>query len=459
MEFKHVGRAVVSTGVSALFTFFISSAAYAETLQGAVKKTIDKNPEIQVELTEKRSREEDVRQARAGYFPTLDATAGDGVEWSNNPTTRADDHCNGHVNGCDWVRRSRFEAGLEFRQMLFDGFLTPNEVRRHKSRVNDQAFRVFSIAENRALGTAEAYLNVMRRQRLLELAEENYKAHQRVYDQVELRSQSGVGRKSDLDQVEGRRALANSNVIAEKSNLIDAETNYLRVVGEVPQDGLEQPEPPAGKMPETMDEAVQKAVDNHPTLKQAGYDVDEAKAQYEVSKHAFYPRFDFEAGRTWNAELDGTDGRNDDVTVMVRMRYNLFAGGKDKARKQQTAHLVDQAKERRNDVYRQVVESMRLSWNAYTATRDNLKYLEDHMKASEKTQEAYAKQFNLGKRTLLDLLDTENELFEARRAYTAALYDNIYAQYRVLTGMGVLLDHLGIEKPAEIQTVDNSDPW
>ena len=176
-------------------------------------------------------------------------------------------------------------------------------------------------------------------------------------------------------------------------------------------------------------------------------DVAATVAQHEASKQAFYPRFDLELGARYGDDLDGTEGRDDDMTAMLRMRYNLFAGGKDKARSAQTARLINEAKEVRNNTYRQVVESMRLSWAAYEATQQQLTYLENYVTASEKTRGAYAKQFNLGKRTLLDLLDTENELFEARRARVNAWHDNQLAQYRILVAMGKLKEYLGVQLP------------
>ncbi|MGD9000683.1 MAG: TolC family outer membrane protein [Granulosicoccaceae bacterium] len=438
MKTKTFSLGLIAVALSSI----ISTPALAVTLQEAVKQTLATNPDILVETNERLARDEERKQARAGYFPSVDVSAGIGHEWSNNPTTRAT------LDGEKTEQYTRGEGAITMRQMLFDGFATSSEVDRQKARVNSQAFRIHGTAQNTAQRAVEVYLELLRRERLLALARENLAAHEKTYDQIKLRSESGVGRKADLDQIEGRLALARTNVIAEESNLFDAQTNYLRVVGELPKDSLEKPTVGA-KMPGSLDLAVEQAVANHPTLQSAEADVEATRAQHRAAKHRFYPRFDLELSRTWDNELDGVDGTNEEEQIMVRMRWNIFNGGRDYARRKQTAHLINEASEVRNGTRRQVVESIRLSWNAYEATRTQLTYRKQHLESSRKTRDAYTKQFNIGQRTLLDLLDSENELFEAGRAYVNADTDNLFSQYRILTGTGTLIESLGLSLPEE----------
>jgi adhesin transport system outer membrane protein len=444
MKTKTFKLGLLAVAVSSI----ISAPASAVTLQDAVKQTLASNPDVQAEAIERLARDEERKQARAGYFPTVDLSAGYGHEWSNNPTTR-------QVRPPKTEEYTRGEAAINLRQMLFDGFATSSEVERQTARVNSQAYRISGEAQNVAQRAVEVYLELLRRERLLALARENLAAHEKTYDQIKLRSESGVGRKADLSQIEGRLALARTNVVAEESNLLDAKTNYLRVVGELPKDSLETPSVSA-QMPASMDEAVEQALANHPTLKSANSDVEATRAQHRAAKHRFYPRFDFEVSRTWDNELDGVDGSNEEFQAMVRMRWNIFNGGKDAARRKQTAHLINEASEVRNGTQRQVVESIRLSWNAYEATKTQLVYRAKHVESSRETRDAYAKQFNIGQRTLLDLLDSENELFEASRAHVDADTDNLFSQYRILTGTGNLIQGLGLALPEEAKVSSNN---
>jgi len=411
------------------------------TLHSTVKKALASNPDILIQVNERLSRDEEVEQARAGYLPTLDLNAGIGSERSRNSTTRA--------SGDKYRTLTRQEGSISARQMLFDGFATKSEVERQQARVSSTAFTVQGVAENTALDAAEAYLNLLRNDTLLKLAQENLDAHKRSFDQIKIRSDAGVGRRADLEQISGRLALANSNLIAAQSNYDDGLTVYIKVIGEAPTGTPIKPLKQKDGIPASKDEAIKMAIEKHPTLKSAVSDVEAAMAQHRASRNTFYPRFDLELSQSWNNNLDGQVGTNNDSQAMVRMRYNLLNGGGDAARKRQTAHLIDEAKEVRNRTYRQVVETMRLSWNAYDATEQQLVYLDQHVKATVRTRDAYQKQFNIGQRTLLDLLNAENELFQAKQSYISAEFDNLFARYRILNAKGALLETLKITPPKE----------
>ena len=418
----------------------ISSWTYADTLQEIVQTTVNTNPEVLAAANERKAVSEEINQVKAGYYPTIDLAVGTGWELTNSPTTRSSGKGEVHLN--------RDEASIELRQMLFDGMATKNEVRRQTARTNSRAFSVSSASENTGLEAVDAYINVLRRQKLVELASDNLEAHQRFNEQIKLRSERGVGRQSDTEQSTGRLALAEANLVAEQSNLRDAETAYLRVTG-VAVNSLSDPETPLNLIPQVLDEAIQQAINNHPTLKTAESDVESAYAQHDTAKSPFYPRVDFELGSTTNHDIDGVAGTNRDVTAMFRLRYNLLNGGKDTARRSETAHLINQASEIRNNTRRQVEESVRLSWNALQTVNNQMGFFKQHVDSSVRSRDAYQQQFNLGQRTLLDLLDSENEVFVARTSYVNAEYDQLFAMYRILNSMGTLLESLGVMPPEE----------
>jgi adhesin transport system outer membrane protein len=423
------------------------SSVQAETLQEAIHTTLKTNPDVLAAISERQAVSKEINQARAGYFPTIDLGVGTGWESTDSPATRS--------RGDGEIHLNRDEASLNLRQMLYDGSLTKNEVERQKARTDSRAHSVYSVAENTALEATEAYLNVLRRQQLVELAQTNLESHQRTHDQITLRSERGVGRRADMDQSFGRLALAETNLMAEQSNLRDAETNYLRVIGATPS-SLSEPPMPDPFMPSSVEEAVNIAIQNHPTLRSAQADVASANAQHDVTRAAFLPRVDFELGTRNDHDIDGVRGTDKDVTAMFRLRYNLLNGGRDKARREETAFLINQAAEIRNNTHRQVEQSVRLSWNALETVRRQMSYFEQYADAAEKTRDAYQQQFNIGQRTLLDLLDSENELFRARISLTNAQYDELFTKYRVLNSIGALLESLEIIAPAAATTVADS---
>lgn len=413
---------------------------WAETLPEAVAKTVSTSPDVLIRTNNRLAVDQELRQAKAGYLPSIDAHAGIGRERSDNPTTRA--------GGLDSISLTRQELGIKLDQLLWDGGGTPGEVDRQTKRINARAYGVHATADLVALRTAEVYLEVLRRQELVALSRENLRAHQQTHEQISLRAERGLGRGADVDQTAGRLALAHSNWVAEKSNLREAEINYFRVVDEFPRD-LVKPAAPKDQVPPTMNRAVQQAIDGHPELKAAASDIEAARDQYKVAKAPYFPRLSVELGATANEDLDGVRGDNDDLSAMLRLNYSLYRGGKDKARRAETFHLIDEAREVRNRTCRQVVESMRLSWNAHAALNDRLDHLKRHVEAAERARDAYRKQFSLGQRTLLDLLDSENEVVAAKSAYINGQYDEMFAIYRVQAGKGQMLATLNVPLPQE----------
>ncbi|MBU0498635.1 MAG: TolC family outer membrane protein [Gammaproteobacteria bacterium] len=409
--------------------------AARNSLHGIVQHTVNTNPEILVQKNEYLSRREEIRQAEAGYYPTVDANAGYGYEYTDSTTTRG--------NGQNGVELARKELGLSLVQNVFDGHLTTNEVERHRARARATAHQLDGQAEKIGLNAAQVYIDILRYRKLLDLAQENLAVHERIHDQIKLRSESGVGRKADLDQIEARLALAENNIVAARVNVQDAKTAFVKVVGEEP--GKLSPVPSIrGQLPSSESDAVSRALNNHPILKSAFADVDAATEQHEAAAYNMYPRLDVELGATHNEDIDGVRGTNEDATAMLRMRWNLYNGGKDMARRRQTAHQINEAKEIRNRTHRQVEESTRLSYAAFKATSTQITLLKRQIASNIKTRDAYVQQFNLNERTLLDVLNTENDLYQSRQDLVKAEMDNLFAQYRVMADLGRLTETLSV---------------
>ena len=404
----------------------------ALSLQEAVEHTLQTNPEVQAARNEYQSRTAEVRLAKSDYLPTVELGAGLGRQTLESQST-----------GGDEVTLTRHEASLSARQLLFDGFATSSEIKRQSARSDSASYKVLEAEENTSLRVAEAYLNLMRYNELLQLARETLYEHQNIHDQMVLRNKSGVGSKADLDQISARLALAYSNMISAQSNLLDARTNFYRVTGLSPDiDELRMPGNPAS-LPASLQSAEELALQQHPTLQSATSDVQSAEAQYKSSESNYWPRLQLEADKRWDENIDGVEGDSEDLIVAVRLTYNLYNGGGDKARRRQTAHLLEESRDVRNNTHRQVIESLRLSWSAYQTITEQMKYLQMHVESALDTKASYNKQFDIGRRTLLDLLNTENEVVGAKRALVNARFDHLFSQYRIFNSMGQLLQELG----------------
>ena len=450
---RQLKRSALALAVSALI---IPASASSQTLEQAVAHTLDTNPEIRIAFNRFKAREEQVSQAVAGYMPTVDISAGYGWEQTNSPSTRRRAG-QGDVDDDGVIELERGEAGFSIKQMLFDGFYTSSEVDRYSFEASAEQWALFAAAEDMALDVAKVYINYIRSEQVLTLAEKNLQSHKDIYEQIKQRTDSGLGSTADLSQITGRLARANANVISARNNFYDAKSQFVRIVEQQPEDMI-VPVPDADMLPADLSTSVMMAQDNHPILKSAASDIYAAENEKDSAQSNYYPKVTLELDGNWNNNLDGEDGysllasnnvggHNNDLVAMVRLKYNLFAGGRDLAREKEAAYKVGEAKEIRQRAHRQVVEGVNLAWNAYELLTPQKMYIRDHVIAAKDTQVAYSQQFNLGQRTLLDLLDTENELFEARKDYLESEYDEIIAQYRVLNATGQLLDSLRVTRP------------
>lgn len=409
--------------------------AKGETLQEVIKHVLQTNPEIKATSYNRLAKDQQVIQAKGGYYPTLDASVSAGIDRKM------------HTVANDQTTTRPKTSTISLRQNVFQFGATQSEVRRLEAAVQSQAYLLQGTSENVALQASRVYLNLLRNNELYDLAKENLLNHERIADQVRLRSKSGVDRKSDFDQVMGRLALAQSNVVIASANITDGKTDFQAVTGRLPQDLAMAPALDAS-IPGSMDEAEQLAVKNYPVLKSARADLDARKAQYETAKRINYPSFDVGVDYIWQKDVSSPD-REEDLAANAVLRFNIFNGLRNKARIAETLHLISEAQEILNNTQRQVVQTVRLSWEAFTAASERVAYLEDYVKSAGATADAFTAQWNIGRRTIFDVLDTQAEYITARSNLVTARYDKLYSGYRVLNGMGKLVNTMGLQWPDE----------
>ena len=406
------------------------------SLQDAASRAVLANPEVLAKWHTFEAAAYERKVSFGAYLPTLDAVAAKGRENLNDPLDSTA------------PRFSYNNVSLVLRQMLFDGFATPNDVKRldHARRV--RYYELLDVSESAALEAVRAYQDVLRYQALVGYAEENYAQHKLVYDQIGERTKSGVSRGVDLETASGRLALAESNLLTETANLHDVSARYQRVIGEKPGTLVEEPKPLTANLPASPIDALKKALDQSPQLLASMENIQAAQADVEVRRAAYYPRLDFRLQRDEGQNIGGILGKTDATTAELTMRFNLFNGLRDQARVNQYAQNVNVAKDTRDKVCRDIRQTLLIAFNDVNKLKEQVGYLDQHQLATDKARQAFRNQFDIGQRTLLDLLNTENEYFESRRAFTNGERDLDTAYARVQAATGDLLSALGI-KPVE----------
>jgi len=438
-------RALLWSGVAGMTLMSSAGPVSAITIEEAISTTLATNPEIGAVRSNRQAIQEELRQARGLYLPQLDARGAYGYEFTDSPATRTR---NGRIDGeGGGVGMQRFESGLVLQQLIFDGFATDGEVERQLGRVDSARYRIFDTAEAVALDAVEAYLDVRRAQRIVELGQENVRAHEEILALVQSRATQGLGTTADTEQARARVAAAKASLARSNGRLNDAMARYLAVVG-IPPENLQPADAPELELPSNVDEAVQAALDKAPSIQAAEADIETAQATTKVADAAFYPEVNVEVSAGWNKNLDGTRGVNRDLQALVVGNYNLYRGGIDTARKRETVARLAEARDVLDQTRREVEEQVRLSWSGLNAARERRVALADQVTAIERVLRAYQDQFRLGQRTLLDLLDIQNELFVTQTGLATEETTVKFGVYRTLASMGVLLESTGVVAPA-----------
>jgi outer membrane protein, adhesin transport system len=422
--------------------------ALSVSLKEAMATGIATNPEYGEVAANRRATDEELKQGRALYKPSIDARAETGAEYTDSDREGADD---------DSETLWRKLASVTLTQMLFDGWETKYEVERQKARVTSAANRVRETAELTGLSIVESYLEVLRQRQLLVIARENVQDHMSILDQIAEGVNAGRSTQADNEQANARLAAARAGEAATREALRNAEANYRREVGD-DAGQLQLPEIPYGNLSPDVNAEVQKALAYSPTLQIFAADIEVAYAEAQGTKSTFYPQLDLELNGTAGDDLDGIEGNSNSAHALLVANWNLYRGGADQARAREFVHRHQQAKESRARAGREVENDVRTTWASMVSAGERAREFASQADANTEVVKAYRDQFNLDRRTLLDVLDAQNELFVSRSNTINAEFLEMFAVYRLLALKGSLLPVLGVPYPRE-SLMAKSDMW
>lgn len=429
---KHQGTMLIGLTITAatLLNYVHANEQSAMPLTYVSSKAIENNPEAQEAWHAFKSSIYGVDAARSGYLPSVDVSASAGYERRNYGVEE---------------EYNRNTAELSVTQMLYDGFRTSNTVDRFKRIQLIRYFELISQTEQTALEASIALLDVQKFKELVQLAEANLQEHESVYQQIEQSVGAGVARAADLEQISGRLSLAQSNVLTEYSNLHDVSARYLRVVGELPMNDIKQADLDEKNIPISVNQALDVAYKNSPSFYASLYNIEAQKANAKAQKAAFHPNVDLSAryGSQDRDELGQNETRTE-ARVGIDISYNLYNGGLDNANLEQAYQDINIAKYQRDQSCIDIRQSLQIAYYNVTILEQKLPALDQHRESSTKVKIAYKDQFDIGQRTLLDVLDAENESFQSTRSYIVALYDRQSAILTMLKEMGKLLPALNV---------------
>ncbi|MBR1219460.1 TolC family outer membrane protein [Bradyrhizobium sp. U87765 SZCCT0131] len=433
-----VGAAVLAGGI------VLAGAADVFSIHDAIKEAVRTNPGVSEASANRRATEAELRQAQGVLLPQvrLDASAGP-EKLKRYVLPQPTD------NGV--YQRGR-EASIVIRQTLFDGFASINEIWRQAARVDAAALRVLERTELIALDATEAYIDMVRYQRLVALAEENLKVHFGVRENVRARFRGGRAGEGDNQQAEERVASAQAVLEEFRLSLETARAKYRKVVGIEPYN-LRFPGRLSG-LPRSKDESLAIAVRYNPTIRAAQADVDAAKHAFNATAGAFVPQVSLEGRATRGADSVLYSGQYDEVSGKVVMSWDIFRGGQDSWKRKEAAERMIEETQKHARLQRDAVEALDKAWAARTITTDRVAALAREVEAARRTYAAYNKEYELGQRTLIDTLNAQNQFFNAEVSLVSARGTAVFADYQLLAAMGHLLSFLKTAPPPEVDVLE-----
>lgn len=427
----------------AMTVFFATHVqAQAISLEQAIRKAVLTNPAVGEATANRRATEFELRQRQGALLPQVRLQADIGPERRPPFDSIVGSRPNEVVNGR--------QANIVVRQVVFDGFASLNETWRQAARVDAASWRVQERAELVALDTVQSYTDVVRLREMIVLAERNVQTHRKLLSDVTARFEGGRAGSGDRDQVIERVQAAEAAKAELVQRLGDSAALFHRSVGQQPK-GLVWPGRPAG-LPKSQAEALRMAYVSNPTIRAADADLDAVKAQREVARGADYPTVAVEAQAAHGKDTQNFNGRYDDLSVKLSASWLLYSGGTDTARQSELVERVGEQQMRVSLLRRQAIESIERAWSTRSALDQRSKALRGQVAAAERVVGAYGSEYELGQRTLLDLLNAEQSLYNARIALVNARGLAVFADYQILAASGALLTATHIAAPAEANT-------
>jgi len=400
----------------------------AETLKNVVSDVLDSSPIVNERLKNYRATREEIGIAEAGYYPTLDLRSAVGKK------------ATGRISN-DVTRETYdvFQNSLVMKQNIFDGLSTHEQVNYQKMRTLAAAYSYLEKANDVTLQTITVYLEIQKANELVKNSEMNVQRNEKIYQKVLKAYKAGVSAMSEVSKIKASLSLARSNNMVQKSRLRNAHYNFKRVVGRLVNLKDLKKVNFGLKVPETQEKAEMYALEYNPSLLVSDYNIKGAEALYRESKSPFFPKIDLEVSQNYDDNYDNYTGRDDSFQAMVVMTYNLYNGGADEAAKRHKLSKLSQEVSVLNDLRRQVIEGVDLSWSSYVLAQDQIPFLKEYKKQSIETLDFYTKEYELGERSMLDLISAENDLKRANDELISAKYDLLDSKYRIIDSMGLTI--------------------
>ncbi|MGH6658959.1 MAG: TolC family outer membrane protein, partial [Sphingomicrobium sp.] len=407
-------------------------------LRDAVQAALNSNPDIRQAVANRLATQEERVQGQGAYYPRISVEGSAGVRKLKNPTRR-------RIGIADKTLYP-IEGDLIVEQTVFDSGAREAEIRRQAARTDSAAARVAERSEFVALNVSRSYIDYLLQQRLVAIAMDNVTFHERLAADLREGVAKGSISVADQQQAEERLQAARARATEAREDLDTAGIEFQVLTG-VPIDSVSMPPDLAQCMPATVNEAEMAARQNNPRVREAMADLAAAREEIRAARSALGPTFNIEARARGGHDIDGFEGKTTDLQALGVVRWNIFNGGAKEANVREQHHRADEVHSRLFSMTRAAEQDVRLAWSRLVNQTALVSELETQARITDDLLLSYREQFNIGRRSLLDVLDAQNTRNNVQELTETARLARTYAQYRVLASENKLIECLNVQMP------------
>lgn len=421
---------------AACMVMAVSGPVAAETLDAVLASTYSSNPTLLARRAKLRSADESVPQALSNWRPTVSMTGSVGRgTYDYNTLTKY-----------TTVRSPRTQA-LTITQPLFRGGRTLAATSQAENSVLSERSQLAATEQTILLAAATAYFNVARDEAVLKLSINNEQVLRRQFEATQERFNVGELTRTDVSQAEARLAKATADRVAAEGNLQSSRANYINNVGRPPE-ALSTPEAPSA-LPASLEELTASALAANPNVIAADYTHAAAKDGTDLIFGELLPTVSLTADITRGLQNSTQESSYLYKEVLLNVTVPLYESGSVYSRVRASKHTAGQRRIEADQARRDTVETATKAWDSLQAARAQARSYQSQIKASELALAGVREESKVGSRTILDVLNAEQELFDARVNLVKASRDVLAASYQVKSAQGQMTA-LGLNLPVEV---------
>ena len=410
--------------------------ALADTIEAALVRAYQNNPQLNSQRAQVRFTDENVPQALSGYRPKVAITASAGTQYTDtlsNAGGTANQLVSTPIHGVNAPR----SVGATITQNVFNGQQTANRTRAAESQVSGAREGLRVLEQSVLLSAATIYMDYLRDSAIVEVQKSNVRVLEQTLKQTRDRFNVGEVTRTDVAQSEAQLAAGKTQLLTAEANLVTTKSNFRRIIGNEPE-ALAPGSPVDRFLPVSLPSAVELGLIENPNVTAAMFGIDVSYLQVKVNEGALLPTVNLVASVQQSYESTMLIYRSFGASAVAQLNVPVYQGGAEYSLIRQSKETLAQQRLNLEQVRDQTRANVVTAWGQLVAGKAQVQSAQSQVTASEIALNGVREEAKAGQRTTLDVLNAQQALVNARVALVTAQHDRVVASYSVLNTVGRL---------------------